>query len=139
MELPSEPASDGTLTWEPIAVIAMMVLLLLINFMHLVKKTPIPSGPPEEMLLMTSEMDAAFDQTDQVMIDESLEPEPSDDSNQHTTELDSVKESGDGPPLEIENTTKKEGFEWVEWPSGSGQNFYRPEKADGEWRKWPVE
>ena len=138
-EIPSKPDTEGALTWEPIAVIAMMVLLLLINFMHLVKKTPIPSGPPEEMLLMTSEMDAAFDQTDQVMIDESLEPEPSDDSNQHTTELDSVKESGDGPPLEIENTTKKEGFEWVEWPSGSGQNFYRPENTGGEWRKWPVE
>ncbi|MDG1526008.1 MAG: hypothetical protein P8Q90_08080, partial [Candidatus Thalassarchaeaceae archaeon] len=136
---PSEPETEGALTWEPIAVIAMMVLLLLINFMHLVKKPPIPSGPPDEMLLMASDMDEAFDQTDQVIMDDSVEPEPNDVSTQHIAEPEPVEESGGEPPLEIENTTKKEGFEWVEWPSGSGQNFYRPENTGGEWRKWPVE
>ena len=137
--MPTEPEAEGTLTWEPIAVIAMMVLLLLINFMHLVKKPPIPSGPPEEMLLMNSEMDDAFDQTDQIMMNDSLEIESDVVSTQQVSEPEPVVETSDEPPLEIENTTKKEGFEWVEWPAGSGQNFYRPENTGGEWRKWPVE
>ena len=109
--------------------------------MHLLKKPPIPSGPPDEMLLMSSNMDEVFDQTDQVMDEHPSEPETDSDSNQYTPEPqpEPVVDGEDSPPMEIENTTKKEGFEWVEWPTGSGQNFYRPENTGGEWRKWPVE
>ena len=91
------------------------------------------------MLLMTDEMDEVFDQTDKVLMEESPEPEPDEGSNILTPEPEAGTATGDSPPTEIENTTKKEGFEWVEWPQGSGQNFYRPESTGGEWRKWPVE
>ena len=80
-----------------------------------------------------------FQQVDTLFLIARDQPEANDDSTQHTIEPVSVKESGDEPPLEIENTTKKEGFEWVEWPPGSGQNLYRTENTGGEWRKWPVE
>ena len=137
--LPPEPSTEGSLTWEPITAIAIMVLLLLINFMHLVKKPAIPTAPPEEMLLMSSGMDSVFDQTDNVLENETSIAEPIEDAGSPQIETPGAEAVQDTPPLEIENTIQKEGFEWVEWPAGSGQNFYRPEKTGGEWRKWPVE
>ncbi|MAR61607.1 MAG: hypothetical protein CMA40_03415, partial [Euryarchaeota archaeon] len=137
--LPPEPSTKGSLTWEPITAIAIMVLLLLINFMHLVKKPAVPTAPPEEMLLMSSGMDSVFDQTDNVLENEPSISEPIEDVGSPQIETQGAEPVQDTPPLEIENTIQKEGFEWVEWPTGSGQNFYRPEKSGGEWRKWPVE
>ena len=137
--LPPEPSTEGSLTWEPITVIAIMVLLLLINFMHLVKKPAVPTSPPEEMLLMSSGMDSVFDQTDNVLENEPSISEPIEDASSSQIEAPGAEVEQDTPPINIENTIQKEGFEWVEWPTGSGQNFYRPEKAGGEWRKWPVE
>ena len=137
--LPPEPSTKGSLTWEPITAIAIMVLLLLINFMHLVKKPAVPTAPPEEMLLMSSGMDSVFDQTDSVLENKPSISEPIEDTGPPQIETLGAEPVQDTPPLEIENTIQKEGFEWVEWPTGSGQNFYRPEKTGGEWRKWPVE
>jgi len=111
--------------------------LLLINFMHLLKKPPIPTSPPEEMLLMSTQMDEAFDQADDVMNSSTSISESIPETKEYNVETGA--ELGDTPPDKIENTIKKEGFEWVEWPAGSGQNFYRSEKSGGEWLKWPVE
>ncbi|HIF05288.1 MAG TPA: hypothetical protein EYQ80_07930 [Candidatus Poseidoniales archaeon] len=138
-DVPSESASDGALTWEPIAVISMMVLLLLINLMHLLKRTPIPSGPPESMLLMTDEMDQVFDQSDEMSADAPSEIEREEDGENDVPPPEEKPTEEETPPTDIGNTTKSEGFEWVEWPAGSGQSYYRPENSGGEWRMWPVE
>ena len=137
--LPPEPSTEGSLTWEPITVIAIMVLLLLINFMHLVKKPAIPKAPPEEMLMMSSGMDSVFDQTDKVLENNPIISDPIEEEKQSQIEIQGTEAVQETPPINIENTIQKEGFEWVEWPTGSGQSFYRPENTGGEWRKWPVE
>ena len=84
-------------------------------------------------------MDSVFDQTDNVLENEPSISEPLEDASSSQIEAPGAEVGQDTPPINIENTIQKEGFEWVEWPTGSGQNFYRPEKAGGEWRKWPVE
>ena len=86
---------------------------------------------------MSTQMDEAFDQADEVMSSSTAMADPIPESKEYNVETGA--ELGDTPPEQIENTIKKEGFEWVEWPAGSGQNFYRSEKSGGEWLKWPVE
>jgi hypothetical protein len=43
------------------------------------------------------------------------------------------------PPLVVENPIISDGFEWVEWPEGSGQNYFRGVGTTDEWQTWPVE
>ena len=38
------------------------------------------------------------------------------------------------PPPDIQGKTDEAGYEWVEWPSGSGINYYRP--PGGTWAPW---
>ena len=136
---PEDSSAERTLTWEPITAIAIMIILVLINFMHLVKKPAIPTAPPAEMLMTSDEMESAFDQTEDVLESEPSISEPTEDANQPQFEIKTVDVAEEFPPAQVENTVSKEGFEWVEWPVGSGQNFYRPENTDGAWQKWPIE
>jgi hypothetical protein len=52
-------------------------------------------------------------------------------------ENDSVHSSS--PPAVVDNLTISDGFEWVEWPEGSGQNHFRAEGTHDEWQPWPIE
>jgi len=54
-----------------------------------------------------------------------------------TKELDQSQE--EGPPLIVENPIISDGFEWVEWPDGSGQNYFREVGSTDEWKSWPIE
>ena len=88
---------------------------------------------------MSSDMDSVFDQTDNVLENNPTILDPIEEEKTSQIEIQGAEEVQETPPINIENTIQKEGFEWVEWPTGSGQSFYRPEKTGGEWRKWPVE
>ena len=41
--------------------------------------------------------------------------------------------------LIVENPIISDGFEWVEWPDGSGQNHFREVGSTDEWKSWPIE
>ena len=38
------------------------------------------------------------------------------------------------PPQDMQGRKDEAGYEWVEWPAGSGINFYRP--PGGTWARW---
>ncbi len=44
-------------------------------------------------------------------------------------------ETEDKPPIFV-NGTPNEGYEWIKWPEGSGQDWYREIDSNGEWMKW---
>jgi hypothetical protein len=43
------------------------------------------------------------------------------------------------PPKVVESSTISDGFEWIEWPEGSGQNHFRAEGTQDDWQPWPIE
>jgi ferredoxin len=143
----SLPQSDleeqGGMTWEPLAVMALMVLLLFINALHLVKKPSIPSGPPDSMTQHHSEFDG-IDHTTEVLIAES-ESSPDEQSAEEFVDepeqasIENPEEPPTDPPLVVDDPVISDGFEWLEWPEGSGQNHFRPEGTNDEWQRWPVE
>ena len=122
------------MSWIPIVVVVLMIMLLFIQALHLVKKPVMPSGPPESMLAEQSLFEAV-DFTDDITEggDEiNNEPPP-------TTEFEINESLNIKPPLVIENSTISDGFEWVEWPEGSGQNYFRAAGTQDEWQPWPIE
>ena len=44
-------------------------------------------------------------------------------------------EPEDRPPIFV-NGTPNEGYEWIKWPEGSGQDWYREIDSNAEWMKW---
>ena len=143
----SDAEATGGMTWEPFAVLALMVLLLFINALHLVKKPAVPTELPDGMTRHDSEFDE-IDHTTEVLIAESESSpdaqsaeEPAEDisdvSEQESTEAS--EEPPTPPPLVIEDPIISDGFEWLEWPEGSGQNHFRPEGTNDEWQRWPIE
>ena len=48
------------------------------------------------------------------------------------TDIDELETEPTSPPNVVDNVTISDGFEWVEWPEGSGQNHFRPEGTQEE-------
>ena len=42
----------------------------------------------------------------------------------------------DSPPLDSNGTVDESGFEWIEWPEGSGINHYRKAESQDTWEIW---
>ncbi len=42
----------------------------------------------------------------------------------------------DFPPLDSNGTVDESGFEWIEWPEGSGINHYRKAESQDTWEIW---
>ena len=127
------------MSWVPLVVVILMVLLLFIQALQLVKKPPIPAGPPESMLAEQKMFDD-LDHTSEVMHSSdnfSLPEEERDvplEVDDEQIEIESAS-----PPKVVENATISDGFEWIEWPEGSGQNHFRPEGTQDDWQSWPIQ
>ncbi len=132
----SESESLIEMSWVPLIVIILMVLLLFVQALQLVKKPLTPAGPPESMLA-EQEMFDDVDYTTKVMQSSDdfsiTEEEPLSSDNILSTPESTT------PPKVVENPTISDGFEWVEWPEGSGQNHFRAEGTQDDWQPWPVE
>jgi hypothetical protein len=139
IETDPEGETSSGMSWLPLVVVALMVLLLFVQALHLVKKPTVPLGPPESMLV-EQELFDEVDHTD-VVVDmqedfdltskESMNPLPE-------SEVSGTQEPK-WPPLVVENPIISDGFEWVEWPESSGQNYFRGVGTTDEWQTWPVE
>ncbi len=121
-----------------------MVLLLFVQALHLVKKPAIPDGPPENMLVEQT-LFGEVDHTNEVA-DLEIEEEVEHEMDYREMEEETIIEeqiidptNSDSPPLVVENPVIADGFEWIEWPTGSGQNYFRAESSEEEWKRWPVE
>ena len=66
IETAPEGDSASGMSWLPLVVVALMVLLLFVQALHLVKKPTVPSGPPESMLV-EQELFDEVDHTDVVV------------------------------------------------------------------------
>ncbi len=122
------------MSWIPIVVVILMIMLLFIQALHLVKKPIMPAGPPESMLAEQSLFEAVDFTADitekgEEIISESVSTIDAENDNTHST----------SPPAAVDNLTISDGFEWVEWPEGSGQNHFRAEGSQDEWQQWPIE
>jgi hypothetical protein len=139
VETTPEGDTSSGLSWLPLVVVVLMVLLLCIQALHLVKKPALPPGPPESMLV-EQELFDEVDHTD-VVIDakDDFNTVVEDDPilSPERKDLDHPQE--EGPPLIVEKPIISDGFEWVEWPEGSGQNHFREVGSTDEWKAWPVE
>ena len=139
VETTPEGETSTGLTWLPLVVVALMVLLLFVQALHLVKKPMVPAGPPESMLVEQE----LFDEVDHtgVVVDEQEDFEI--ETERRVNSLPESEVSGTqevkGPPLVVENPVISDGFEWVEWPESSGQNYFREVGTTDEWKTWPVE
>jgi len=135
-DLVSDEESLIGMSWVPLIVVILMVLLLFIQALQLVKKPVMPSGPPESMLAEQS----VFDDVDYTS-------EVSNSTDDFVIAEDSVVENepqlitmeASTPPANPENLTISDGFEWIEWPEGSGKNHFRAEGTQDEWQEWPIE
>ena len=133
----SETESIIEMSWVPLIVIILMVLLLFVQALQLVKKPLTPAGPPESMLAeqkMFDDVDYTTDimkSSDDFSITKEEEPLSSDN-------VLSTPESTT-PPKVVESSTISDGFEWIEWPEGSGQNHFRAEGTQDDWQPWPIE
>lgn len=135
----ADEESLAGMSWVPLIVVILMVLLLFIQALQLVKKPMVPSGPPESMLAEQS----VFDEID-------YSSDVLESSNDFIAAEDEVKESivetpqpvvaeAISPPMNPENPTISDGFEWIEWPEGSGKNYFRTEDTQDDWIPWPIE
>jgi uncharacterized Fe-S cluster protein YjdI len=50
---------------------------------------------------------------------------------------EALPENDAGPPLNVDGFSDGQGFEWLEWPEGSGHNHYRKVGSGEEWVLWP--
>jgi len=127
------------MSWVPLIVVILMVLLLFIQALQLVKKPPMPVGPPESMLAEQKMFDE-LDHTSEVIhsSDDFVIPEEEIEQPLEIENEPPITESLT-PPKVIDSTTISDGFEWIEWPEGSGQNHFRAEGTQEEWQSWPVE
>ncbi len=126
-------------SWIPLIVVILMVLLLFIQALQLVKKPVMPSGPPESLLAEQSVFDDV-DHTSEVINSDAdfVAPEGAKEELVDDSHL-LVTTEATSPPLAVDNLTISDGFEWVEWPEGSGQNHFRAEGSQDEWQQWPIE
>ena len=122
------------MSWIPIVVVVLMILLLFIQALHLVKKPVIPSGPPESMLAEQSLFEAVDFTNDITEGGDEINNEPPSTTGFEINDSPNIK-----PPLVVEKSTISDGFEWIEWPEGSGQNYFRAEGTQDEWQPWPIE
>ncbi|HJL59496.1 MAG TPA: hypothetical protein QF621_04005, partial [Candidatus Thalassarchaeaceae archaeon] len=122
------------MSWIPIVVVVLMILLLFIQALHLVKKPVIPSGPPESMLAEQSLFEAVDFTNDITEGGDEINNEPPSTTGFEINDSPNIK-----PPLVVKKSTISDGFEWIEWPEGSGQNYFRAEGTQDEWQPWPIE
>ena len=139
IETAPEGDSASGMSWLPLVVVALMVLLLFVQALHLVKKPTVPSGPPESMLV-EQELFDEVDHTD-VVVDMQDDFDIASEEVMNTLPESEVSSTQGlkGPPLVVENPIISDGFEWVEWPESSGQNYFRGVGTTDEWKTWPVE
>lgn len=46
------------------------------------------------------------------------------------------KLANENPPLNANGTVGEDGYEYVNWPAGSHNQWYRPANGKGDWNKW---
>jgi len=127
------------MSWVPLIVVILMVLLLFIQALQLVKKPVMPSGPPESLLAEQSVFDDV-DHTSEVISsgNDFVAAEPKKEKSV-IADHQSITTEAISPPLVVENPTISDGFEWIEWPEGSGKNHFRAEGTQDGWQSWPIE
>ena len=116
-------ASSMTAEWQIYAFAGIGFLLLVLVFTMIRKGGKGPNWRKEDQFAaaISSQSDSEFDEL----------------MGESGVVMDSIhhqETASSHPPPDIQGKTDEAGYEWVEWPSGSGTNYYRP--PGGTWAPW---
>jgi hypothetical protein len=103
----SDGVSESTMMWLFAATLLFSVISVLISIF---RRSAAPSGIPG------------------LVPPQSFEPSPG--VFDHAPEMDDFS-----PPLD-QTGVIEDGYEWVDWPTGTGERWYRKANTGGEWTSW---
>ncbi len=110
-----------------------IVFLILLGTLVLIQTLAFRRRPETPSTFIDPHDHTSIFNEDTIVQEESNQESSTDVEEEIIEESDTVIES---PPLDSKGTVDESGFEWIEWPAGSGINHYRKAESQDTWEIW---
>ncbi|MEC7687719.1 MAG: hypothetical protein VX514_01610, partial [Candidatus Thermoplasmatota archaeon] len=108
-----------------IAVITLLAAIFIIQLSTVISRRSEDHNPK-----------SPFEVDEKSIFEEELKEETNSESEQLEIESSEVQLP---PSDDVTGTVDEHGFEWLEWPEGSGINYYRKPDSEESWAIWTSE
>ena len=110
-----------------------IVFLILLGTLVLIQTLAFRRRPETPSTFIDPHDHTSIFNEDTIVQEESNQESSTDVEEEIIEESDAEIES---PPLDSKGTVDESGFEWIEWPAGSGINHYRKAESQDTWEIW---
>ena len=110
-----------------------IVFLILLGTLVLIQTLAFRRRPETPSTFIDPHDHTSIFNEDTIVQEESNQESSTDVEEEIIEESDAEIES---PPLDSKGTVDESGFEWLEWPAGSGINHYRKAESQDTWEIW---